>query len=101
MTMTLGEASYQHMVDDVLAYWADHWPREVINVKRAAVDLLSRRGDDKGHAAEGYLKGGLTHTLARLMVEKFGPVWQSDPVIHRCFWRSFCIGRFNSYERRR
>lgn len=101
MPMHLGEASYQHMVDEVLTYWADHYPLEVLGVKKAAVALLSKRGEDKGHAADGYLKGGLTDTLSILMRRKFGPAWQRDPVIHKCFWRSFCIGRFNSYERRR
>lgn len=101
MTLHLGEASYQHMVDDVLTYWADHWPRQVLQVKKAAVATLERRGNDKGHAEHGYIKGGLPDELSALMVRKFGPVLQRDPVIHRCFWRSFCVGRFNTYERRR
>lgn len=91
-------ASFDHQVEGVVRDWAAHYPRTVEEVKKAARHLMERRGNDRGHAQEGYFKGGMPESLNMAMVRKFGLDWKRDDRIRTIFWRVFEIGRFNTYE---
>lgn len=95
-----GTLTWQHRIEGVVAAWADRHPLEVEHVKKAAKQLMEIRGQDHGHCRDGYLKGGLTESLNRMMIHEFGVNWRQDRTIYNTFWRVFAIGRFNTYERK-
>lgn len=93
-----GTLGRQHLVEGVIRDWAARNPLELEQIKRAAANIMELRGQDHGLTREGYLKGGLTHSLNNAMVDKFGVDWKRDNTLRNVFWRVFAIGRFNTYE---